>query len=173
MPFRPTLSDQEARLDGLAQTDLIGEDRPAGQRIAEREQGRFDLVRVEINLSIGENRRQPFDAVGRTTPRQLVGDVLGVVRRELHGGGQQRVAQNVLRRWFMARLRRLRRHRVLPALSILAEGRILGGQLVSIRAIRDADSYRCRREFLISPFRSGGLTSHLLSAAGIFAKVGG
>jgi hypothetical protein len=78
-----------------------------------------------------------------------VGDVLGVVRRELHGGGQQRVAQNVLRRWFMARLRRLRRHRVLPALSILAEGRILEGRLVSIRAIRDASIYPCRREFRI------------------------
>lgn len=83
--FGPTLDDQEPRLDGLAQTHFVGQNRPPGEWITKRKQGCFDLVRVEIDLGVGENRRQPFDAVGCTTPRQFVGDVFRVIRRELHG----------------------------------------------------------------------------------------
>ena len=85
LAFRPALVDQEPGLDGFPQPDFVGQDGAAGKRVAEGEECRLDLVRIEIDLGIGQDRRQLLNAVGSTTPRQFVGDVLGVVRRELHG----------------------------------------------------------------------------------------
>ena len=52
--FGPTLGQNDARLDGLTEPDLIGKDGPARQRRAEREQRGFDLVRVQIDARVGD-----------------------------------------------------------------------------------------------------------------------
>ena len=69
----------------LPKPHFVGQDGTTGKRVAEGEECRFDLMRIEIDLGIRQDRRQLLNAVGSTTPRQFVGDVLGVVRRQLHG----------------------------------------------------------------------------------------
>ncbi len=51
----PLLREQEARLDGLPKPDFIRQNRPFGERAAEGKEGSLDLVRIEIDLSIGEH----------------------------------------------------------------------------------------------------------------------
>jgi len=46
----PALRDDEAGLDGFSEPDLVREDDAARQRIAAGEEGRLDLMRVEVNL---------------------------------------------------------------------------------------------------------------------------
>ena len=79
--------DQEPGLDGFPQPDLVGQDGTTRKRGAEGEERRLDLVRVEVDLGIRQHRRQLLDAVGSATPRQFMGEVLGVVRRQVHRVG--------------------------------------------------------------------------------------
>ena len=52
---------------------------PARKWVAEGEQRRLDLVRVQVDLGIRQHGRQLLDAVGGTPLRQFVGKILGVV----------------------------------------------------------------------------------------------
>jgi hypothetical protein len=49
------LGQQQPRLNGLPEPNLVGENRPIGERVLKCEQGRFDLMGVQIDLSVGES----------------------------------------------------------------------------------------------------------------------
>ena len=66
-PLRPFLGDHQARLDGLAQPDFVGEHCALGEGRLEGEQGRVDLMRVKIDLCVDESAGELLDAVGRNT----------------------------------------------------------------------------------------------------------
>jgi len=51
LALSPELADDEARLDGLAQPDLIGENDPARQGRAESEQRGVEMVGVQVHRS--------------------------------------------------------------------------------------------------------------------------
>src|SRR5450756_423957 len=74
----PLLRQQQPSLDRLPQPHLVGEDGALGKRAAEGEERRLDLMRVEIDLRVGENSSELLDAVGRAALGDLVGEVLGV-----------------------------------------------------------------------------------------------
>jgi hypothetical protein len=78
----PELRQHETGLDGLAQPHLIGQDHTARQRVAAGEQGRFDLVRIEVDLCVHQRRAEGLDAVGVRPPGQFPGKELGLVRRK-------------------------------------------------------------------------------------------
>ena len=84
LAFGPALRDQETGFDGLAQAHLIGQDHALGKRIARGEQGRIDLMRVQIDLRIQQSTSHPVHGVGRTLQRQLVGEVGELVRAVQH-----------------------------------------------------------------------------------------
>ena len=65
LALRPALREDQTRLDGLAEPDLVGEDRPPGQGGAEREQRGLDLVRVQVHLRIDKGAGQLLHAVRR------------------------------------------------------------------------------------------------------------
>ena len=77
----PFLRQHQPGLDGLAEADLVGQQRAFGERRAESEQRRVDLMRIQIDLRVDQRRRELLHAVGRAAARQLVGEVLGVVGR--------------------------------------------------------------------------------------------
>ena len=54
LSFGPFLREDQARLDGLAETDFVCQQRLFRQRRVEGKQGGFDLVRVQIDLSVNE-----------------------------------------------------------------------------------------------------------------------
>ncbi len=64
LAFGALLGQQQARLDGLSETSLVGEDCPFGERASEREESRIDLMRVQVNLSVGKDSGELFDSVG-------------------------------------------------------------------------------------------------------------
>ena len=49
-----------------------------GERAAKGEQRRLDLMRIEVDLRVGQNRGELLDAVRRAASTELVGEVLGV-----------------------------------------------------------------------------------------------
>jgi hypothetical protein len=63
------LREEQPGLDGLAETDLVGQDRPLREWALKREKRGFDLVGVQIYLGIlrplhvakGRNRFFPFN----------------------------------------------------------------------------------------------------------------
>src|SRR5450756_335526 len=57
---------------------LVGEDGALGERAAEGEQRRLDLMGVEIDLRVGKYGCELLDAVRRAALGDLVGEVLGV-----------------------------------------------------------------------------------------------
>jgi hypothetical protein len=63
LPFRPLLRDDQARLNGLAQANLIGEQRAFGQRRLEGKERDFNLVGVEIHLRIHKRTGQLLHAI--------------------------------------------------------------------------------------------------------------
>ena len=102
LPLRPALGDQEPGLDGLSQAHLVGQDGTTGKRVPEGEQSRLDLMGIQVDLGIRENRRQLLDAVEAPPPRQFMGDVLGVVRRSGRWDSFQVFRQLVHRQIFLA-----------------------------------------------------------------------
>ena len=75
----PELADDEPRLDGLAQADLVRQEGAAGQRRAERKERRVDLMGVQIDRRVHERRAEFLQAVRGAPPPQQVGVVLSVV----------------------------------------------------------------------------------------------
>lgn len=84
LAFGPPLGKQDARLDGLTETHLVGEDGPFGQGRLKGKEGGLDLVGIQIDLGISQRSRQFADAVRRTAFGQLMGKVGGVIRG-VHG----------------------------------------------------------------------------------------
>ena len=74
--FGPKLTDDESRLDSLAQADFIGQDRTTGQRRLESEQGRLDLMGIEIDSGVQKRLRELLGVVGGEAPSELMGVVL-------------------------------------------------------------------------------------------------
>lgn len=85
LPFRPLLRQQQSGFNGLPEPDFVGENRPVRKRILESEQGGFDLMRVQIDLGIGQRPGKLFDAVGRTLFGQIVCEEFRMKNRELDG----------------------------------------------------------------------------------------
>ena len=79
LALRPLLRKHQAGLDGLAQAHFVGQQRAFGKRRVEGEQGRIDLMRVQIDLRIHQRTGQLLDAIRRAAAGQLVGEVFGVV----------------------------------------------------------------------------------------------
>lgn len=75
----PELADDEARLDSLAEPDLVGQERAAGQGRAERKECSVDLMRIQIYRRVQERRSELLQAVGRATASQQVCEILGVI----------------------------------------------------------------------------------------------
>jgi hypothetical protein len=81
----PLLGEQQARFDRLPETDLVGEDSALRKGASEREQGRLHLMRVQVDLRVGEGGRELFHAVGGTALGQLVREILSVEIGDHHG----------------------------------------------------------------------------------------
>ena len=79
LPLRPSLRKDKTRLDGLAQANLVGQQRALRKRRVESEQRRVHLVRIQIHLRAGNRAGELLHAVRRAALGQLVGEVLGVV----------------------------------------------------------------------------------------------
>lgn len=79
LPLCPSLREDQARLDGLAQADLIRQQRPLRQGRIKGKQGSFDLMRIEVYLGIDQCPGEPLRAVGGAPFGQLVSEVFGVV----------------------------------------------------------------------------------------------
>ena len=62
----PELADDDASLNGLAQSHLVGEDDTLGERRLEGEKGRHHLMWIQIHACLGEHTRQ--FVIIRTTP---------------------------------------------------------------------------------------------------------
>jgi len=58
-----------------SEPNVIGEDCALRQWGAEREESRFDLMRLKVNLSIGERGSQLFHTVGGAPFRQFISEV--------------------------------------------------------------------------------------------------
>ena len=81
-PFGPALRDDQTGLDGLAQTDLVGQDHAARKGIAAGEQRRLDLMRIQVHLRIDQGRSQRLHRVARRASGQQPGVILALVRRQ-------------------------------------------------------------------------------------------
>ena len=76
--FRPRLAEDEARLDGLAETDLIREQDSLRERRAQGEKRGFNLVGIEGDGGVEERPAQAIHAVP-ADPAEFVGVVFRVV----------------------------------------------------------------------------------------------
>ena len=74
----PLLRQEQPSLNRLPQPHFVGENRALGERAAEGEERRLNLVGVEIDLRVSKNRRELLDAARRAALGDLVGEVLGV-----------------------------------------------------------------------------------------------
>lgn len=79
LAFGPVLREHQARLNGFAEAHLVGEDRALRKRRSEREERRFDLMRVEVHLRIYQRPRELFRTVGGTALGEFVGEEFRVV----------------------------------------------------------------------------------------------
>lgn len=80
----PSLSEQNSGLDSLSETDLVCEDGTPGEGGAKSKQSSFNLVRIEINLSVCERRCEAVDRRRARPLRQFVRKITSVVRSEAH-----------------------------------------------------------------------------------------
>ena len=88
LPLRHQLGDHHPRFDGLAEAHLVGEDAAAvGDRL-EGEGRRLELVRVQVDLGLGEGRGDAGQVVARAAEGQLLGEDALVERT---GRGHRRV----------------------------------------------------------------------------------
>ena len=49
----PLLRQHEARLDGLAEADLVGEEHALAEGLSQREERGINLVRLEVDARVG------------------------------------------------------------------------------------------------------------------------
>ena len=75
----PELAQNQPGLDRLAQADLVGQQDALGDGRLKGEDGRVDLVRVEVHTGVEQRPRQPLNLPGPPLAGQFVGEVLGVV----------------------------------------------------------------------------------------------
>src|ERR1039458_3769877 len=79
LALSPSLGQENPSLNRLSQPNFVGEDRPFGQRGAEGEQGSFDLMGVQVNLSVSKRSSQLLHAVGRAPFCQFIRKILRVI----------------------------------------------------------------------------------------------
>jgi hypothetical protein len=79
-PFslRPELTQNDARLDCLAEPHLVRQEYALGEWRFQGEQGSFDLMRVEINGSVEQGHGQAVHAARRQS-RQVMREILRLV----------------------------------------------------------------------------------------------
>jgi hypothetical protein len=92
--FRPFLAENQACLDGLAEADFIGKDDAFLQRVGDGEQGGLDLMGVKVDLGVEQCGAEAIKLADGAQPRELVGEVAGLMRR---GGNLAGASQ---RDWF-------------------------------------------------------------------------
>jgi hypothetical protein len=75
----PVLTEHQSGLDGLAEADLVGEYHPHRQGASEGEEGRFDLMRIEVHAGVEEGHGQALDAAWLVLTGKFMGDIFGVI----------------------------------------------------------------------------------------------
>jgi len=91
-----SLGKDEPRFDSLTQSHFIRKNGTFGKGRLERKQRSFDLMRVQVNLRVHERTCELLDTVRGTALRQLVGEILRVVMRQVHYSFTQRREHNIL-----------------------------------------------------------------------------
>jgi len=92
----PSLGKDEPRFDRLPQSHFIRKNGTFGKRRLERKQRSVDLMRVQVNLRVHERTCELLDTVRGTALRQLVGEILRVVMRQVHHNFTKHREHNVL-----------------------------------------------------------------------------
>src|SRR6266498_4442754 len=82
--LRPSLGEDKPRLDCLAQTHFIRENGAFGKRRLEREQGCFDLMRIQVDLRVYERTRELLNTVRGAALGQFVSEIFCVVIRQVY-----------------------------------------------------------------------------------------
>src|SRR5579871_1395834 len=77
--FRPSLGQQDSGFDGLAQPNFVGKDGPLRKWGSESEQGGFDLMGVQVNLSVSKGSGKLLHAVRGAPFRKLERKILCVI----------------------------------------------------------------------------------------------
>ena len=90
LPFSPLLRNHEARLNGLAETNFVRDQRAFGEWGIEREKRRVHLVRIQIHLRARNRAGQLLKAVRRAAFRQLECEIFRVVVGQVHAIGAVR-----------------------------------------------------------------------------------
>ena len=86
--LRPFLRKNKTGFDCLSKTNLIGKQCTFGEWRTEGKEGGIHLMGIQIDLGPRDCSSQFLQAVRGTALGQLIGEILGVVIRELHGGNQ-------------------------------------------------------------------------------------
>ena len=73
------LPQDQASFNCFAQANFVCEDSALRERILECEERGFDLVRVEVDLSVGEYCSEFLDAVSSAAASEIVSEVFCVV----------------------------------------------------------------------------------------------
>lgn len=81
-PLRPLLGEQQPRLNGLAEANLISKNCTLREGRPKREQRGVDLVRIEIHLGVRERCGKFLDAVRRAAQAQFVSEQLRMMGSE-------------------------------------------------------------------------------------------
>src|ERR1700675_991442 len=77
--FSPSLGQKNSGFNRFAEANFVSEDRTFRQWGAESKQRSFDLMGVQVNLSVSKGSSQLLHAVRRAPLRQFIGEVFGVV----------------------------------------------------------------------------------------------
>ena len=73
--FGPSLSDDDGRFDGLAETHFIGQNCTLGQWGTDSEQGSVNLMGIQVNLGVGDGLRQAIQTPATAAQRQRGGPI--------------------------------------------------------------------------------------------------
>ncbi|MCP9451828.1 MAG: hypothetical protein NNA23_03990 [Nitrospira sp.] len=84
LPLGPLPGDQSSGLNRFTKAHFVGKGGPLREGTAEGEQRGLDLVRIEVNLRIGEYGGKLLHAIGGATPGQFVSQVFRVVGGQAH-----------------------------------------------------------------------------------------
>jgi len=82
--LRPSLGEDKPCLNSLAQAHFIRENSAFGKRRLEREQCRFDLVWIQVDLRVYKRTRELLNTVRGAALGQLVGEIFCVVIRQVY-----------------------------------------------------------------------------------------
>lgn len=80
----PVLAEHDARLDGFAQTHLVGQQHALAQRRAQRKHRSLDLVGVQVHAGVKKRLAQTLEPAACVLQGQVVRDVFGLVGGEVH-----------------------------------------------------------------------------------------